>query len=66
MTTPERLVTGLQEFDVTLDLVGQVFDHLPVVTDFRVASRIPEPSTLLLSAFAAVGLLMRRRPEYMR
>lgn len=28
---------------------------------FRVASRIPEPSTLLLSAFAMVGLLMRRK-----
>ena len=30
-------------------------------TGFRIASKIPEPSTLLLGALAAVGLLVRRR-----
>lgn len=35
MTAGELAATGLQEFDITVDLVGQRFDHLPVVVDFR-------------------------------
>ena len=42
MTTAERLATGLQTYDITVDLVGARYDHLPVVVDFRIAS-IPEP-----------------------
>ena len=45
MTSTERLATGLQEFDITLDLVGDWYDHLPVVTDFRL---VPEPISILL------------------
>jgi len=35
MSPAELAATGLQSFDVTIDSVGEVFDHLPVVTDFR-------------------------------
>ena len=36
MTSAERAATGLQTYDVTVDSVGAVFDHLPLVFDFRV------------------------------
>ena len=36
MSPQDRVATGLQEFDVTLDNVGATYDHLPVVVDFRV------------------------------
>ena len=35
MSTAERVATGLQEFDITVDLVGATYDHLPLVVDFR-------------------------------
>lgn len=35
MSPAELAATGLQEFDVTIDQVGESFDHLPVVVDFR-------------------------------
>ena len=35
MSPAELTETGLEEFDVTIDLVGSKFDHLPVVADFR-------------------------------
>lgn len=63
MTSVERLATGLQEFDITVDLEGVAYDHLPVVVDFRIA-RIPEPSTLLLAALASWGLLLRSRTSH--
>ena len=30
---------GLERYDVTLDVVGERFDHLPVVVDLRPAKR---------------------------
>jgi len=36
MSPAELAATGLQPFDVTIDSVGEVFDHLPLVTDFRI------------------------------
>ena len=36
MSAAELAATGLQQFDITVDLVGDVYDHLPVVVDFRV------------------------------
>jgi autotransporter-associated beta strand protein len=35
MSAAQRTATGLQEFDITVDLVGDSYDHLPVVVDFR-------------------------------
>ncbi len=35
MSPAELAETGLEVFDVTIDLVGSKFDHLPVVADFR-------------------------------
>ncbi len=35
MSAAERAATGLQEFDITVDLAGDEYDHLPVVVDFR-------------------------------
>jgi len=35
MTSDERLATELSEFDITVDLAGVTYDHLPLVTDFR-------------------------------
>ena len=35
MSPAELEETGLEVFDVTIDLVGSKFDHLPVVADFR-------------------------------
>jgi len=35
MSPTELAATGLQTFDVTIDSIGEVFDHLPLVTDFR-------------------------------
>jgi len=37
MTDEELVKARLERFDVTLDLVGKNFDHLPVVVDFRQA-----------------------------
>jgi len=36
MSPAERSATGLEEFDITLDNSAQVYDHLPVVVDFRI------------------------------
>jgi hypothetical protein len=58
MTAEERMATGLQELDITLDLVGRNYDHLPVVVDFRVRPA-PEPATWMLSI---LGMLACRRP----
>lgn len=35
MSAADRLATGLQEFDITADLVGEWYDHLPLIVDFR-------------------------------
>ena len=35
MSPADRLATGLQEFDITVDLVGDRYDHLPLIVDFR-------------------------------
>jgi endonuclease/exonuclease/phosphatase family metal-dependent hydrolase len=48
MTADERMATGLEEFDITLDLVGRNYDHLPVVVDFRVRT-VPEPAAWMLA-----------------
>ncbi|MCH8839068.1 MAG: endonuclease/exonuclease/phosphatase family protein [Planctomycetes bacterium] len=36
MSAAELAATGLLQFDITVDLAGVVYDHLPVVVDFRV------------------------------
>ena len=38
MTDEELARARLEKFDVTLDLVGRHFDHLPVVVDFRLTA----------------------------
>ena len=38
MSPAELVATGLETFDVTIDSVGDVFDHLPVVADFRMVN----------------------------
>ena len=38
MTPAERLATGLQIYDITVYTVGDHYDHLPVVVDFRLPS----------------------------
>jgi hypothetical protein len=43
MTTAELLKTGLQTYDITVDLEGVRYDHLPVVVDFRM---FDEPPTM--------------------
>jgi len=35
MTPAELAATSLQAFDATIDSIGEDFDHLPVVVDFR-------------------------------
>lgn len=35
LTDEQLAAAGLQKFDVTLDVEGREFDHLPVVADFR-------------------------------
>ena len=35
MSPADLAATGLQTFDITIDLTGVRFDHLPVVADFR-------------------------------
>ncbi len=40
MTEEDLRATGLQKFDVTADDVGKEYDHLPLVVDFRVTTRV--------------------------
>ena len=35
MSLAELAATGLQTYDITIDLIGDHYDHLPVVVDFR-------------------------------
>ena len=43
MTPAERAATGLSLFDITVDLAGSAYDHLPLITDFRLTASIPFP-----------------------
>ena len=68
---------GLQRFDATLDSVGQNYDHLPVVVDFRerlsgdlrwarrfhdtVNHPIPEPALPVVGALAVILVARTRR-----
>lgn len=38
MSPAERVATGLQLYDITVDTFGDNYDHLPVVVDFRLPS----------------------------
>jgi endonuclease/exonuclease/phosphatase family metal-dependent hydrolase len=43
MSTAELTASGLQRWDVTLDLAGEHYDHLPLVVDFRQAEGLSQP-----------------------
>lgn len=59
MTPADRAAAGLQTYDSIYDNVGSVYDHLPVIADFTVAT--PEPSGALLGAMLATQFLRRRK-----
>jgi len=61
MTAEERMATGLQELDITLDQVGRNYDHLPVVVDFRVRLA-PEPASWLLAIVGMMACIRVRTP----
>jgi hypothetical protein len=63
MTASDRAAAGLQTYDSIYDDAGIIYDHLPVIADFRVS--VPEPSgaLLLLAAGAVATARRRRRPS---
>lgn len=54
MSASELAATGLQANDVTIDQLGQAFDHIPLVVDYRGDVTGPSPWTLLGGALAGV------------